>query len=358
MFVDENCEEEEAPFVLVTSKRQKSKNSKTIHYFHKQLRSSEKLPFVAEEEDQTFEKSTELRKRIENSEYFAQSIEILSNQSKQPITKIVCFGIGRIRHCYAARYQLAYILAIKSSLGLKSIEFHEPVLNHHDKDLLEALDCKLYPVNCEGKYEFASSETNLVFLPHCPKQLVNNLLWKNWSSDVLNQIILISNSFHSIVQQTPVSCIAQDAGFISRIDPYTTEFTLRNSFEHKNVFNDIAIHFFNTKNCEKNFFDILKMASSIYRSLINELRLASPNGIMNKDALVFKYISSQFRKYKTTDQQLCKAREEMKFLGSTYLCYLRSLRKQVDIQKHYKGSGERSVKNTADMVGFKLPHDP
>lgn len=100
------------------------------------------------------------------------------------------------------------------------------------------------------------------------------------------------------------------------------------------------------------------MASNVYRSLISELRLASPNGVMNKDSLVFKYISSQFRKYNTTDQQLCKAREEMRFLANTYLSYLKSLRKQDEIQKHFKGSGERSVKETADMVGFKLPHDP
>jgi hypothetical protein len=96
----------------------------------------------------------------------------------------------------------------------------------------------------------------------------------------------------------------------------------------------------------------------VYRSLIHELRLASPNGIMNKDSLAFKYISSQYQKYKTTDQQLCKAREEMQFLGNTYLCYLRSLRQQGSIQKHFTGKGERSVKETADMVGFKLPHDP
>lgn len=100
------------------------------------------------------------------------------------------------------------------------------------------------------------------------------------------------------------------------------------------------------------------MASNVYRSLIHELRQTSPNGIMSKDSLVLKYISSQFRKYQTTDQQLCKAREEMQFLGNTYLCYLKSLRKQDDILKHFKGSGERTVKETADMVGFKLPHDP
>lgn len=98
--------------------------------------------------------------------------------------------------------------------------------------------------------------------------------------------------------------------------------------------------------------------TQLYRSLLNELRLASSTGRLNKDSLAVKYITSQFEKHQITDETLCKAREEMKFLGETYLCYLRSLRKFNDIQREYKGKGERSVKETADMVGFKLPHDP
>lgn len=98
--------------------------------------------------------------------------------------------------------------------------------------------------------------------------------------------------------------------------------------------------------------------TQLYRSLLNELRLANPTGRMNKDSFAVKYITTQFEKHQTTDEILCKAREEMKFLGETYLCYLQSLRKFNEIQREYKGKGERSVKDTADMVGFKLPHDP
>lgn len=193
--------------------------------------------------------------KIEISEFFKQSIELLTDHSTTPsIKQIVCFGIGRIRHCIVSRYQLAYILALRSHLEVATIQFHEPLLTHqHDTELLNALDCELIATNCEGKLNIDS--TTLAFLPHCPKQLINNLLWKNWSADALQHIILIGNSFASIVQQTPVSCIAQDAGFISRIEPYTSEFTLRNSFEHRNVFNDTAIHFFNTERCEANIFD-------------------------------------------------------------------------------------------------------
>lgn len=96
----------------------------------------------------------------------------------------------------------------------------------------------------------------------------------------------------------------------------------------------------------------------LYRALLNELRLSSPTGRINKESLAFKYITDQFKKHQTTDQTLCKAREEMKFLGETYLCYLRSLRKYTEIQKEYKGMGERSITDTANMVGFKLPQDP
>lgn len=99
-------------------------------------------------------------------------------------------------------------------------------------------------------------------------------------------------------------------------------------------------------------------ATKLYRALLNELRQNSPNGVLNKESLPFKYITANFQKYQTTDEVLCKAKEEMKFLGETYLCYLQSLRRQNTIQKEYSGKGERSVKDTADMVGFKLPHDP
>ncbi|KXJ69267.1 hypothetical protein RP20_CCG028028 [Aedes albopictus] len=48
----------------------------------------------------------------------------------------------------------------------------------------------------------------------------------------------------------------------------------------------------------------------------------------------------------------------MQFAAETYLCYLRSVRKHKELSEMYSGRGERSIRDTADMVGFKLPHDP
>lgn len=93
------------------------------------------------------------------------------------------------------------------------------------------------------------------------------------------------------------------------------------------------------------------------RHIIHELRQTSPQGSW-KESLVLRYIFNQYRKFKTTEQQVCKDREEVNFIANTYLCYLRSSRMRQEIHDQFHGRGERSVEETARLVGFKLPHDP
>lgn len=96
---------------------------------------------------------------------------------------------------------------------------------------------------------------------------------------------------------------------------------------------------------------------SILRQIISELRHGLPCGNF-KENLMMSYVIGQFRKFDTTDEQLCKAKEEMKAMAQTYLCYLKSSRMQSAIQEEFHGKGERSIEDTAKLVGFKLPHDP
>ncbi|XP_055603514.1 protein FMC1 homolog [Uranotaenia lowii] len=100
-----------------------------------------------------------------------------------------------------------------------------------------------------------------------------------------------------------------------------------------------------------------KSVSSTLKRLLSEIKNISSE-TNYKDSLAAQYINSQFRKYETTEQQHCRAREEMKFTAETYLCYLSSVRKLKELNETYSGKGERSIRETADMVGFKLPHDP
>ncbi|XKL59518.1 hypothetical protein PGB90_000534 [Kerria lacca] len=95
----------------------------------------------------------------------------------------------------------------------------------------------------------------------------------------------------------------------------------------------------------------------VIRQLLSELRKITPTQKL-KHSIIVPHILNQCRKYKVTDAQLCKKRGEMIFLVNTYRCYLESTRRYKELLEKYHSKGERSIEQTADMVGFKLPHDP
>jgi len=96
----------------------------------------------------------------------------------------------------------------------------------------------------------------------------------------------------------------------------------------------------------------------LLRDLIRELRFTNRTYKPLPESPIYQFIVNQFRKNQLTTEQTCKATEESSYLADSYLCYLRSTRKSSEIREEFHGLGERSVKQTADMVGFKLPHDP
>lgn len=102
---------------------------------------------------------------------------------------------------------------------------------------------------------------------------------------------------------------------------------------------------------------INKPTLQVIKQLLSELRHSGTQKKI-KDSLGMQYILNECRKHKTTELQFCKAQEEMKFMANTYLCYLQSKRKYNEILIQYTGKGERSIEETANLVGFKLPHDP
>ena len=76
------------------------------------------------------------------------------------------------------------------------------------------------------------------------------------------------------------------------------------------------------------------------------------NKTFNKWFTTFNY-----RKHQVTERQNCKAAQEMTYLADSYATYLQSQRKWKEIHEEYHKQ-ELSVQQTADKVGFKLPHDP
>lgn len=102
----------------------------------------------------------------------------------------------------------------------------------------------------------------------------------------------------------------------------------------------------------------MKENLKLIRSLVREIRFVSSNKKVATENGMVRYIMEQARAHKDTSEVLCKAREELRHLAQTYNSYLVSQRLRNQIRSEYSGGGERTVRETADLVGFKLPHDP
>lgn len=62
-----------------------------------------------------------------------------------------------------------------------------------------------------------------------------------------------------------------------------------------------------------------------------------------------------FRSNQVTEKRYCRPEHHYKYLANTYLTYLRSTRLQDEITKKYFNKGERSVQDSARLVGLELP---
>ncbi|CAH1119329.1 unnamed protein product [Phaedon cochleariae] len=158
------------------------------------------------------------------------------------ICEIVSFGLGQISECVTSRYQFALLLCLQDFLNVKIIAY-DPIFTELDIELLNHFEVTVLKENTEGKYKVSSKEPVLFFLPHCPKQLTNNLLWDNWGL-YLQSCIIIANSFTTIVESNSSRILKESAEYILKILPHVLELPLINSFKFSEIFNDLAIHFF------------------------------------------------------------------------------------------------------------------
>ena len=73
----------------------------------------------------------------------------------------------------------------------------DPILSLSEKKILRELKINTSEENLEGCYLINSLSLTVFYLPHCPKQLLNNILWTNW--DRLDKILILGNSISGII---------------------------------------------------------------------------------------------------------------------------------------------------------------
>ena len=79
------------------------------------------------------------------------------------------------------------------------VSVFDPAHSDLERSVLGLLGLEVLETNCEGRFEVPDDDpVQLFYLPHCPKQLSNNLLWANWSAEKLQKLVLVGNSFWRI----------------------------------------------------------------------------------------------------------------------------------------------------------------
>ena len=102
----------------------------------------------------------------------------------------------------ASQFQLQLLLAWTQHWDQENTKVlvFDPILTPSEKGILKQLGLETSDENLEGFYEGSQEGLNVFYLPHCPKQLLNNILWQNWNN--LDSIVVIGNSLSEIVSST------------------------------------------------------------------------------------------------------------------------------------------------------------
>ncbi|KAL4143782.1 hypothetical protein QTP88_006068 [Uroleucon formosanum] len=99
-----------------------------------------------------------------------------------------------------------------------------------------------------------------------------------------------------------------------------------------------------------------KTSLALLRSLTREFRYVTLDGKL-LDRPLMRLILSEYRSNQVTPAQYCRGPNEMVWVADTYLQYIRSQRICRELtDKHQRR--EKTVQETADMIGFRLPSAP
>uniref|UniRef100_A0A224YAP8 Protein FMC1 homolog n=1 Tax=Rhipicephalus zambeziensis TaxID=60191 RepID=A0A224YAP8_9ACAR len=97
-----------------------------------------------------------------------------------------------------------------------------------------------------------------------------------------------------------------------------------------------------------------KESRVLIRAVIQELRRSLPQKPV-RNSLAAQFLLSEARKHQTTEKRLCRAHQELQAKMDTYRTYLASSRKGKELHLQYHARGERSVEESARLVGLGLP---
>jgi hypothetical protein len=155
---------------------------------------------------------TKCMEHLRSACFFESMLKAWSNATgsapEKTVSQIVCYGVGNfsqtsLSHYSAPLWQLACALCFRDHLLRSSdgedirVLYYEPFMTAFEDTILAGLKVQVLTVNERAKRPIDAVPT-LFFMPHCPSQLYDNVLWSNWDElAVSTPLIICGNSLRN-----------------------------------------------------------------------------------------------------------------------------------------------------------------
>ncbi|ODM95521.1 SRR1-like protein [Orchesella cincta] len=349
----ENIKQEGDEFIVVNKRKGRKdcrRGKRAEQNFHNELKGSQ--PGNDSVERSVIESRGEVLRKISlcidnlrESKYYNKIQEHLDEGFTKVIgcsscpnnLSIFCLGLGPFSsHLLSriARYQLALLILLKEKYGV-SAEIFDPVFIPQERSILtEDFEIEVSTINEEGKHRIESP--TLIYMPHCPHQLVNNFLFANWTPESLANCYILCNSLSEALVSIPSSYVKKNLSFLLNAHSICEEIPVPNIFsDQPDVFNDIALHVFPTKNFTSLSEDFWM---NISEPSYTEEDFVSSESINVRNSDTWKYIMEIARRNRLTSLQNCQEGSEWPRIAETYLMYTQSSRIYGDMIEQTKQS--------------------
>ncbi|KAH0776014.1 hypothetical protein KY290_007425 [Solanum tuberosum] len=186
-----------------------------------------------------------MRFDLEHNETFQQHLfRLLGSHSH---VQLVIYALGSMEYSFNSQFQLAVVLLLKRDFSnwIGNIQVYDPLMSPADMLVFRKLDVEMLTIdeNCKRQVR----RPTMFYMPVPNYCLIGNLLGANWSSSCINQIFLLTNSFHDLLTNiSPCNQNEETVQRLERILPFITEIDIKASNEeiYINVFSRFAWHFF------------------------------------------------------------------------------------------------------------------
>lgn len=214
-----------------------------------------------------------------NDEFMPVFKKTMQELGNRKIEHIVCYGLGSFHNGteIASRYQLALLLLIYEYLTSNdspikgAIDIYDPSFEELDLMALSAFPAVKFNIIQQNEYcarrvkPTVENHMTLFYMPHLDKHFYNNILGANWYKDSIKALLVLGNSFQTMIDNEIISICKTKLYYINllvnnfnRSKSFSTETSTKeeatalnelvveiNNIDHSDIFNNFAFHFIN-----------------------------------------------------------------------------------------------------------------